>query len=438
MSAIQKDKLNDKRKDRLKVLKSGYDGLFKAINEDLTLFAPDKDETAKEMFLDESQFADRRDILKGTLNSLIELLEGSSSAEEIHEKGMQMAEKSATLRKKNLSAIVAKAKPLEKSYRELALFYRNAGPNALKNLTIVNVDREMVKDADDETITTKVNEILADPHLRVDQDKVYSLMVIPDFLGEQLIQSYTTIADENKVLFFGDYRDMPNVEALLKYRDTEQGRRVGGGQKYWSHAVMLANHVRMREKHADLNEKDDMYGSPAMAIAGKLYATKISQPAAGVQFGEVKNSLGLRFSVNQPQVGMMSKVNINPMMNAYGQDMPFEAKTMFDGENLELKHYAVVRTLDWIDKSIKHFLGKYTFEQVSKEKADGIRRSLIKFFEDLVEQKIIDKASIKKFERNRDQPDRFDIDIDIVPLWAVRTMVYKIGVTKDGAETEMG
>ena len=103
MPAIQKDKLNDKRKEKLKVLKSGYDGLFKAINEDLTLFAPDKDETAKEMFLDEGQFADRRDALKGTLDALIELLENSNSSEEIHERGMQMAEKSATLRKKNLS-----------------------------------------------------------------------------------------------------------------------------------------------------------------------------------------------------------------------------------------------------------------------------------------------------------------------------------------------
>jgi hypothetical protein len=411
--------------------------LFKTIDDDLQYFAPEADEDTRNMFMEESAFKDKRKELKALVADLMELVANSTSAEEVQAKCDSKINQVAKLRKKNLATIVEKAKPLEKTYRELDMFYKNAGPNKLKNVTIVNVDRELVKDPDDDTVTSKVRDILAEPHLRIDQDKVYSLLVIPDFLGEKLIQNYATIADDNKVLFMTDYRDAPSVESLLKYRNSPEGEKIGGPQKYWSHAVVFGNWIRMREKYPELAEKEGIFGSVAMAIAGKLYATKISQPAAGVQFGEVKNSSGIRFRPNQLEVGMISKVGINPMADFYQQDSPWEATTLFNGGNVELKHYAVVRTLDWIDKSLKHFLGKYTFELLDKNKANVVHKRLVKFLDDLAENKIIEKGQVTNFARNRDQPDRFDIDFKITPLWATRTFVYKIGVSKDNTESSI-
>jgi hypothetical protein len=418
---IEKQTQDDRRKQGLKVMRTGYSALFKTIDDDLQYFAPEADEDTRNMFMEESAFKDKRKELKALVADLMELVANSTSAEEVQAKCDSKINQVAKLRKKNLATIVEKAKPLEKTYRELDMFYKNAGPNKLKNVTIVNVDRELVKD----------------PDLRIDQDKVYSLLVIPDFLGEKLIQNYATIADDNKVLFMTDYRDAPSVESLLKYRNSPEGEKIGGPQKYWSHAVVFGNWIRMREKYPELAEKEGIFGSVAMAIAGKLYATKISQPAAGVQFGEVKNSSGIRFRPNQLEVGMISKVGINPMADFYQQDSPWEATTLFNGGNVELKHYAVVRTLDWIDKSLKHFLGKYTFELLDKNKANVVHKRLVKFLDDLAENKIIEKGQVTNFARNRDQPDRFDIDFKITPLWATRTFVYKIGVSKDNTESSI-
>jgi hypothetical protein len=434
---IEKQTQDDRRKQGLKVMRTGYSALFKTIDDDLQYFAPEADEDTRNMFMEESAFKDKRKELKALVADLMELVANSTSAEEVQAKCDSKINQVAKLRKKNLATIVEKAKPLEKTYRELDMFYKNAGPNKLKNVTIVNVDRELVKDPDDDTVTSKVRDILAEPHLRIDQDKVYSLLVIPDFLGEKLIQNYATIADDNKVLFMTDYRDAPSVESLLKYRNSPEGEKIGGPQKYWSHAVVFGNWIRMREKYPELAEKEGIFGSVAMAIAGKLYATKISQPAAGVQFGEVKNSSGIRFRPNQLEVGMISKVGINPMADFYQQDSPWEATTLFNGGNVELKHYAVVRTLDWIDKSLKHFLGKYTFELLDKNKANVVHKRLVKFLDDLAENKIIEKGQVTNFARNRDQPDRFDIDFKITPLWATRTFVYKIGVSKDNTESSI-
>jgi len=435
---MEKQLIDDRRKQDLKVIRTGYSALFKTIDDDLQYFAPEADEDTRNMFLEEAAFKEKRKELKSLVADLMELVESSADAGEVQAKASEKKNQIAKLRKKNLAVIVDKTRPLEKSYRELDMFYKNAGPNNLKNVTFLNVDRELVKDSDDESITSKVNEILDDPHLRIDQDKVYSLMVIPDFLGEKLIQTYATIADENKVLFLTDYKDFPSVESMVKYRNSPDGEKIGGPQKYWSHAVVFGNWIRMREKYPDLPEKDGVFGSVAMAIAGKLYATKISQPAAGVQFGEVKNSSGIRFRPNQLEVGMLSKVGINPMADFYQQDSPWEATSLFNGANLELKHYAVVRTIDWIDKSLKHFLGKYTFELLDRDKANVVHKRLVKFLDDLAENKIIEKGQVTNFARNRDQPDRFDIDFKITPLWATRTFVYKIGVSKDATESSIG
>lgn len=434
---MEKQVLDERRKQSLKVIRTGYSALFKTIDDDLQYFAPEADEDTRNMFLEESAFTDKRKELRSLVADLIELVATSSEAGEVQAKADEKITRFSVLRRKNLARIVEKSKALEKSYRELDLFYKNAGPNALKNVTVVNVDRELIKDPDEESVTNKVRDILADPHLRIDQDKVYSLLAIPDFLGEKLITTYTTIADDNKVLFLTDYKDFPSVESMVKYRNSSDGEKIGGPQKYWSHGVVFGNWIRLREKYSELGEKDGIFGSVAMAITGKLYATKISQPAAGVQFGEVKNSSGIRFRPNQLEVGMLSKLGINPMADFYQQDSPWEATSLFNGANLELKHYAVVRTLDWIDKSLKHFLGKYTFELLDRNKANVVHKRLVKFLDDLAENKVIEKGQVTSFGRNRDQPDRFDIDFKITPLWATRTFVYKIGVSKDSTESSI-
>lgn len=417
-----------RRKEALNKIKSGYGALFKNLDEDLTYFAPDADEDIKDQFIDE--YKGKAKELKTMISSMIELFGSAQNHEHAQSLAMDKAKAARELKRKNLSKIVDEARPLEQSYRELEMFYRNAGPNKLESVTAINIDRGLMRDADDETLPNTVRDILAEPHLRIDQDKVFSLLAIPGFLGEKLISQYATIADDNKTLFLTDYKDLPSVDMVMKYRNSPEGEKIGGASKYWSHAVVFSNWIRMREKYADLGEKDGVYGSPAMAICGKLYASKISQPAAGVQFGEVKNSTGLRFDINQPQVGLMSKAGLNPLANFYQQDSPWEATTLFSGENLELKHYAVVRTLDWIDKTLKHYLGKYTFELLDGPKRDVIHKRLVKFLDDLAENKVIEKGQVTRFERNRDQPDRVDIDFKIVPLWATRTFVYKIGVSK--------
>lgn len=438
MALQQTEQFNERRKEALSKIKIGFSGLFKSIDDNLSYFAPEADDDPRAMFLEEPGFKEQREDLGSLVEAMLELFSVAETPSQAQAMANEKAKEARDLKIKNLAVIAKEANELERSYRELALFYINAGPNKLENVTIINVDRNMMRDSDDQSLTEKVNEILADPHLRIDQDQVYSMLVMPGFLGEKLITAYADIAQENKVLFLTDYKDMPSVQSVVQYRQSPTGEKIGGSQKSWSHAVVFTNWVRLRDKYANL-EDDAMYGSPSMAITGKLYASKISQPAAGIQYGDVKTSSGLRFRPNQIEVGAMSKLGLNPLADFYQQDSPWEATTLFNGENPELKHYAVVRTIDWIDKTLKHYLGKYTFELLDTDKRNVIHKRLVKFLRDLQENRIIEKGEVTHFDRNKDRPDRVDLNFKITPMWATRTFVYKIGIDKgEKPESEIG
>lgn len=50
------------------------------------------------------------------------------------------------------------------------------------------------------------------------------------------------------------------------------------------------------------------------------------------------------------------------MVNEYGKVMAFSAKTLFNGDNLGLQTYSVVRVFDYVTKVLMDFLNRRAFE----------------------------------------------------------------------------
>ena len=59
------------------------------------------------------------------------------------------------------------------------------------------------------------------------------------------------------------------------------------------------------------------------------------------------------------------------MVKEYGKVMAFSAKTLFNGDNLGLQTYSVVRVFDWVTKVLMDFLNRRAFENWNS-KAEGI------------------------------------------------------------------
>lgn len=417
----------------------GFDGLLSPLfdNDKSGIYYFDPDEYSEEeleWYLNDTDSAEQRDYLKTSAKVLLDLLENSDSTEELENNAKKKKETVNQLKVQNLAKIVNKAEPLEKTFRQLDLYFTNAGPRDVEHLTILNVDRKKLVDPDNTVIPAEIKKLISKPHKRIDQDEVYSFVVIPGFLGEELIQTYARIADDSRVLFLSDYDDLNSVKKIVNARKSKKGSRIGGPQPFWRYAAIFSNYIRLREKFEDYGEKDDMFGSPSLAIAAGLYQlhANIAQPFGGFLEGAILKSKGLRIDdVDQEEVKLISDLGLNPLVNAFQQDMAFDARTLFSEEdNPEYVQYAVVRTFAYIDKTMKHFLNKNILKVLTLADANRVKDKILEFLTDLKERNVIEEGSIDLFKRDIKRPDIIHVEIKVKPLWATRTFVYTVDVAK--------
>ena len=395
----------------------------------LKYFGSEKDEAIerREDWLEGPEFERSRQDMKKKLSMLVELLQ---SSDDVAASAQAQKEKIESLKDENLSIVLKKARPLEKTWRELSLFYTNAAERELRNLVVVNTN---LKKMDEDVIVKKLTDMVTEANsAAIDMTKNFSMLVAPDFMGRSMIEKLGALAYKNKVLFFTDYQNLESVDSIMEAANEEGQPKLGGVDKVWSRTVVFTNFGLLRDKHKQ--ERRMLYGSPAAAVAGKMYSMEnLAQPVAGAQFGPVKGFNGLRFRVNMDQTNMLDEENLNPLTLAFGSIMPFNCLTLFKGENVELRQYSVIRTLDYVDKLLKHFLNQYVFtSMLDRDIKKHVYDTIMGLLKDLEDNKILRKGTITYFDINEDQPDRFDIKLSLIPMFVTSAFDYTIGIEAGG------
>ncbi|MGB1033250.1 MAG: hypothetical protein ACPGWM_11565, partial [Flavobacteriales bacterium] len=341
----------------------------------------------------------------------------------------------------NVGAILNEARDLERTYRELETFFRNAAPQKTQNLKLLNVNSETLLDADANGVYNAVEKLILDESKSVDQRKAFSMLVIPELWKSKrpkdLIERYTKLCGDARMSFLTDFADADSVEDAIEERESKRWLGVTGAEAHHSKLIMFANHITLRGKHQGMDTDEDLRGSVAMAVAGKMYAEKISQPIMGEMHGSLSGSQGLAYRTVQDEVSDLSELGLNSTMHAYDKDLVYDSCTAFDGSEYALKRYPVVRTFDYVNRVLRHYLGKVTGQTLDRPKANHVRETVQEFLNQLVEQKIISAGKVTQFEWNPKVPDRIDVQIDIQPLWAVRTFVYALKAKDRSAESEL-
>ncbi len=401
----------------------------------LKYFGTEKEEDVerREDWLATDEFADARADMKKKLAMLVELLE---SSDDVAAGAQMQKEKIEELKDQNLAIVLEKARPLEKTWRELGLFYTNAAEREMRQLVVVNANHKKV---DEDVIIKKLTNMIGESNsAAIDQSENYSMLVAPNFVGRSLIEKLSAIAFKNKLLFLTDYQDLESVDSVMEAANEPGKPKLGGVEKVWSRTVAFANYALLRDKHKQ--ERRVLYGSPAAAVAGKLYSMEnIAQPVAGAQFGPLKGLNGIRFRVNQDQTNMLDAENLNPLTLAFGSIMPFNCLTLFKGENVELRQYSVIRTLDYVDKLLKHFLNQYVFTSMQdKDIRQHVYETILRMLKTLEDNKILKKGRITHFEINDERPDRFDIKLSVIPMFVTSAFEYTIGIDPNGVSEGEG
>lgn len=388
----------------------------------------------KKMFLVEDQKAGERKELSEKIDLWLELLSTAQDLSSMVEKCRESAESVGALLSKNQMYAVDAVKDLEQSYRSVQLFYKNTESDKLSNVTIVNASPEQITDLDNSRFIDYVADELKQNYDRLDLRDNYSLLVIPGYLGSNMVlEKWAKIAYSNKTMLFTDFADLENPDDVV---DMFYSANLAGGDDYRSNTVMCCNWLVGRPAYKEIGESDDLHVSPSAALAGRVYSTLMSQVTAGKKYGGLNEVESVAFPLRKSEISQLDMMGLVPMVNEYGKVMAFSAKTLFNGDNLGLQTYSVVRVFDYITKVLFDFLNRRAFENWSGKTERELRSQIVKFLDEIQgPDRLIERSKIMRLERDPNQKDRVYLDIHITPYFPAKSFVIRLDGTKGDDET---
>jgi hypothetical protein len=200
-----------------------------------------------------------------------------------------------------------------------------------------------------------------------------------------------------------------------------------GGDNYRSNVIMSCNWLVGRGKFSEIGEEDDLYVPPAGALAGKIYQTLMSQVTAGKKHGSMNEVDGVRFDLKKSEIASLEKLGLVPLVKEYGKVMAFSAKTLFNGDNLGLQTYSVVRVFDYVAKVMMDFLNRRAFENFSANTRKELNGQIVKFLDSITgPNKLIENFTIKRFEQDPVQKDKIYLDINMKPYFPAKSFLIKL------------
>lgn len=388
----------------------------------------------RNIFLSDAQWENERKALVSRLEVWLNLLKENDSAEAMRDQAKDKAVKAEELLNANLKKALARTRELETAYRTIAMFYKNTESDKVKNLTIVNASLEQLQDLDNTIFADHISNELRQNYDRLDLRRNYSILIIPGYLGSNaILDKWSKIAYENKAILVTDFQDLETPDDVV---DVFFNANHTGGDVFKSNTLMTCNWLLGRQREEKVGEEENLYIPPSSSLAGKIYSTLMSQVVAGKKFGGLNEVESVRFDLRKSEISELERMGLVPMVNEYSKVMAFSAKTLFNGDNLGLQTYSVVRVFDYITKVLIDFLNRRAFENWSTRTEADLRSQVVKFLDSIMgPNKLIERFKVMKIERDPNQKDRVLLDIHITPYFPAKSFVIQLAGHKgDGPE----
>ncbi len=389
----------------------------------------------RNIFLTDEQWSSERKNLINRLSVWLDLLKNSNNVEQMRDTANNKAEQMEQLLNFNLKKSLERVKELERSYRSVALFYKNTESPKVKNISIVNADISQLKDLDNTLFIDHISSELDRNYDRLDLRNNYSILVVPGYLGSNaVLDKWSKIAYKNKAMLVTDFADLESADDVI---DIFFNANHSGGDVYKSNTLMTCNWLLGRDKNVKVGEEESLYVPGSSALAGKIYNTLMAQVVAGKKFGSINEVESVRFDLKKSEISELERVGLIPMVNEYSKVMAFSGKTLFNGDNLGLQTYSVVREFDYITKVLIDFLNRRAFENFSSKTEDDLRRQIVKFLDSIQgPTRLIEKFKVIRIQQDKKQKDRVWLDIHITPYFPSKSFVIQLEGRKGEGEEE--
>ncbi|TWW00232.1 DUF5458 family protein [Chitinophaga pinensis] len=411
----------------------GFDLLEGAI-EGVQNLNPDR-KARRNIFLTESTKKGERDKLKKTLELWEKVLTEAQDLPDMVSFCTEHSEQAERVLNNNLAEAVEATRELEQSYRNVALFFKNTESDKVKNVAFINVEQDQLKDLDNTRFIDAIHQELVSNYDRLDLRDNYSLLVIPGYLGSnKVLEKWAKIAYENKTMLITDFSHLDAPDDVMEMFELAN---LTGGEIHRSNVMMTCNWLVGRGKFDEINEQDNLYVPPSGALAGKVYKTLMSQVTAGKKFGGMNEVDGVKFELKKSEIAGLEKMGLIPMVKEYGKVMAFSAKTLFNGDNIGLQTYSVVRVFDYVTKVLMDFLNRRAFENFNANTRKDLMKQIIRFLDSITgPDKLIEDFNVRRFEQDPIQKDRIHLNIHLKPYFPAKNFLIKMEGHKGEDATE--
>jgi hypothetical protein len=442
-STTTQDQKNVQATKTAETLESKLQGLEKLGSFDLLESAIDgvqnlnpERKARKKIFLEETAKKEEREELKKTLELWLGVLKSSNDLSEMATNSQTKSDQATAVYKNNMKKALDETQRLEKSYRSVALFYKNTESTKVKNVAFMNVELDQLKDLDNTRFIDAIHEELVANYDRLDLRNNYGILIIPGYLGSnKVVEKWSKIAYENKVILVTDFEDLDKPDDVMEMFELAN---LTSGDPFKSNVIMTCNYLVGRGRFSEIGEGDDLFVPGSSALAGKIYMTLMSQVTAGKKHGSMNEVDGVRFDLKKSEIAHLEKLGLIPMVKEYGKVMAFSAKTLFNGDNLGLQTYSVVRVFDWVTKVLMDFLNRRAFENFNSNTKKDLMDQIVKFLDNITgPSKLIENFAIKRFEQDPVQKDRIHLDIHLKPYFPAKNFLIKLeGQKGDDGKTD--
>jgi len=383
----------------------------------------------RNIFLNESELSERKE-LKNRLTMWMELLQSSSDVSELVSTCDEKSNQASELLGKNIAVALKATEDLERSYRSVNLFFQNTGVDKVHNVTFLNASEDQIKDLDNPIFSESVNEEFNINYNRLDLRGAYSMMLMPGYLGKNsVISHWANISHNHKVTMVTDFRDLEDAQDVIElFADADHASADASK----SNVVMACNWLVGREGYPELGIEENLHVPPSSVLAGKIYQSRSSmaQVVAGLQHGKMGGVDGVAFKTKKTELTMLEDMGLVPMTNEFGSVMAFSGKTLFNGDNIGLQNYSIVRTFDWVTKVLIDFLNRSAFENFNSSTQKKLHKKIAGFLEGIKGSgKLIKDFSIHQLAQDKENPDIVNVKINLTPFFATRTFLLSMAGT---------
>jgi hypothetical protein len=348
------------------------------------------------------------------------------------------------IRDEVLAQVFQQIRPLEKSYRELMLFFENSKVPDGKvrkpvELYILNADAKAMKDVFSMNVATLENFVRRRNDNFNFRDDICNL-VVPGHLPQPVREKLEDIANAWGMLLIGDIDDEKS------FKNVERNFLPGGKYEFMKRPedraasdVVTMGYLQLRPAHwfeKKVDGGDDLYGPPSLVFAGAVAraddAQGIAQGPIGSRFGQVAGSEKCRI---EPLIGEMEHLSMERQLIPIIRDADnhlcfFGCRTQAEDPYGVLKFFTSYRILRYLERCCRHYLLGVAGQVLTRDFMDeSIEKPLKRLLDEQVEQGTIlgydlfvDKDSNKRMQ------GICDITLNVMPTGPAETFVLKIDV----------